>query len=70
MYPSSQPIPGAAAGSRSIAMAAAAALAVSLVSFQLAVTPQGSVPASPASGERSQQLQADADPSPIVWRGR
>jgi hypothetical protein len=70
MYPSSQPIPSAGAGSRSIALTAAVALAVSLVSFQLAVTPQGGVPASPSSGERSQQLHADSDPSPIVWRGR
>lgn len=70
MYPSSQPIPSAGAGSRSIAMTAAAALAVSLVSFQLAVTPQAGTPASPSGAERSQQLQAGSDPSPIVWRGR
>ena len=70
MYPSSQPITSAGAGSRSIAMTAAAALAISLVSFQLAVRPQGSAPTSPSNGGRYQQLQADSDPRPIVWRGR
>ena len=70
MYPSSQPIPSAGAGSRAIAMTAAAALAVSLVSFQLAVTEQAGTPASPSNGDRSEQLQVGSDPSPIVWRGR
>ena len=70
MYPSSNPIPSAGAGSRSIAMTAAAALAISLVSLHLAVIPRAGVPASPSSGERSQQMQADSDPSAIVWRGR
>ena len=68
MHPISQPITSAGAGSRSVAMTAATALAVSLVSFQLAVRPQGGVPAHPSSGERFQQFQADS--GPVVWRAR
>lgn len=69
MYPSSQPMPSAGAGSRSVAMTAAVALAVSLVSLHLAVRPPDSPPASPSGVER-QQVWADSDPRPVVFRGR
>ena len=69
MYPSSH-VPTRASGGRGVAMTAGGALVTSLVSLQLAVF-SPATPSTPSNGARSnQQIAAEPDRTPIVFRGR